>query len=247
VNERLVLFDIDGTLLRSGLVSKRVFLHAIEAVFGRRISSDGYRFAGKTDPQIVQGLLELSGVGAADARAHLAEVFERYIVLLRAELAGEGRARLRLLPGVGELLGRLAAERWVSLGLLTGNIEPAARLKLGVFDLNRYFSIGAFGDDDADRGRLLPIARARAKDRLGICFAPEQIVVVGDTPEDIRCARTNGAVAVAVATGTVPAERLAECGPDHLFSSLEDVEGFVSAISGRPEGKAQEGDIDRCG
>lgn len=231
MNQRLVLFDIDGTLLRSGLVSKRAFLQAIEDVFGCRISPDGYSFAGKTDPQIVKGLLEVSGRGAAGAQHQLPAVFDRYLTLLRAELAGPRARRMRLLPGVERLLMRLRGEGGIMLGLLTGNIRPAARLKLDLFDLNQYFPIGAFGDDDADRRRLPPIARRRAEDRWGISFAPDEVVVVGDTAEDIRCARANSATAIAVATGTLSLERLAGHRPDHLFPTLEDADAFIAALA----------------
>jgi phosphoglycolate phosphatase len=231
MNRRLVLFDIDGTLLESGLVSKRAFLQAIEDIFGCRISTDGYSFAGKTDPQIVKGLLEVGGLEVTGAEDQLPAVFRRYLTLLRADLAGPRARRMRLLPGAEQLLTRLRGEDEVMLGLLTGNIRAAARLKLDLFDLNRYFPIGAFGDDDPDRRRLPPIARARAKEEWGISFAPDQVVVVGDTAEDIRCARANSATSVAVATGAVSLEGLAQHGPDHLFSTLEDADAFVAAVT----------------
>ncbi len=228
-SQRLVLFDIDGTLLSSGGAAARAFRAALEEVYGTSGPRTGYSFAGKTDPQIARDLLLSAGVDAARIRAGLESTWELYLRGLERALLTE---RVRVLPGVHRLLRRLEAvpER-AALGLLTGNVREGARMKLqaGGIDFSR-FPVGAFGSDHAERRELPEIAVRRAEALLGRRFSGKSVVIVGDTPFDVACGEHLGVRTVAVATGSYPAEELAACGPDHLLESLEDDEAAWRAI-----------------
>jgi phosphoglycolate phosphatase len=226
VEDRLVLFDVDGTLLSAGRAARESILAALSAVLGWEGSADGNDFSGKTDPQILRELV-LESVGAERFAASLSEVLDRYVEELRGRLRPEAVVPK---PGIPALLERLAAEPRVTLGLLTGNIERGARMKLEPPGFNRYFRFGAFGDDSPDRYCLPPIALARARKATGKEFSPGGLVIVGDSVHDIACGRSLGARAIAVATGPTPAEKLAAEGPQALFSDFSDVESAAEAI-----------------
>jgi phosphoglycolate phosphatase len=219
IPERLFLFDIDGTLLSAGGAPRRAFRRALIEHFGTDGDAANNDFSGKTDPQIVYELMGGAGFADDHIEERIAEVFAHYLEVLERELAVE--TRHRLYPGVAELVPALADDPRVLLGLVTGNVEAGAKLKLGHFGLWEAFAVGAFGSDDRQRDRLPSIAIARAEARTGRRLAGAEVVVVGDTPADIRCARTVGATAVAVATGRPSREALAACEPDILLDSLE--------------------------
>jgi phosphoglycolate phosphatase-like HAD superfamily hydrolase len=225
---RLILFDIDGTLLSAGRAARESILAALRAVLGWDGTADGNDFSGKTDPQILRELVEES-VGADRFQAELAPVLDRYVEELRSRLRPEAVVPK---PGVPELLERLAREPNVVLGLLTGNIERGARLKLDPPGFNRYFPFGAFGDDSADRYCLPAVAVARARERTGRDFAGESVVIIGDSVHDVGCGRPLGARTVAVATGPTSAERLAAERPNALFQDFSDVRAAAEAILG---------------
>ncbi len=219
--ERLVLFDIDGTILYGGRIPARSILRAIEEVFGVRhvmSSMEGYSFAGKTDPEIVIDILLRMGYDAGDIEERLGDVFERYVFYLRSLLTDGDDAYLY--PGVLRLLRMLKAEERVILGLLTGNIEEGARIKLGRFGLEGYFRIGAYGSDSVDRNRLPGILLERAREMTDRSYRGEDVVIIGDSVYDIRCAGGIGAKTIAVATGSTSQEDLAAERPDHLFKDL---------------------------
>lgn len=218
--DRLILFDIDGTLLTAGGAPRRAFRRALTRFFGTEGTAATHDFSGKTDPQIVYDLMTEEGFGNDHIADRMAEVFESYVAGLAAEL--ESETGHRLLPGVKELLAQLAEDPRIVLGLVTGNVETGARLKLDHFGLWDRFRVGAFGSDDRERDRLPAIAIDRARRLTGRAFAAEEVVVVGDTPADVRCARAAGAIAVAVATGVPGRDELAASGPDFLLDSLED-------------------------
>jgi phosphoglycolate phosphatase-like HAD superfamily hydrolase len=224
--DRLVLFDVDGTLLSAGRAARESILAAISAVLGWEGSADGNDFSGKTDPQILRELV-LESVGAERFESSLSEVLDRYVEELRVRLRPEAVVPK---PGIPALLERLAAEPRVTLGLLTGNIERGARMKLEPPGFNRYFPFGAFGDDSPDRYCLPPIALARAREVSGKDFSPGALVIVGDSVHDVLCGRSLGARAIAVATGPTPAEKLAAERPHALFSDFSDVESVAEAI-----------------
>ena len=223
---RLVLFDVDGTLLSAGRAARESIVAALAEVLGWEGSSDGNDFSGKTDPQILRELV-MESVGRARFEDALDSIFDRYVEELSRRLRPEA---VVVKPGVPELLERLAGDPRVTLGLLTGNIERGARLKLEPAGLNRYFPFGAFGDDSADRYYLPAIAVERARERTGRSFGGPSVVIVGDSVHDVACGRSLGARAIAVATGPTPAANLQAERPDALFADFSDVEAAREAI-----------------
>jgi len=228
---RLVLFDIDGTLLSAGRVARDAILSSLQTSFGWSYTRDHedrgkFDFSGKTDPQIVRELV-LEEVGAERFEQHLPRALELYLEELERQLR-PGTVTPK--PGIAALLERLAAEPRVTLGLLTGNLERGARLKLAPPDFNRYFPFGAFGSDSADRYQLPPIAVERAHAHSGRSFEGKSVVIVGDSVHDVACGRSLGVRAVAVATGITSVERLAAERPDAIFENFGDTERAFSAI-----------------
>lgn len=223
---KLLLFDIDGTLLDSGGAGGRALDRAFREVFGLEGAFQGIGMAGKTDPQIIRECLVKhrfpSDNGVAPA------VMEAYLRHLGAEMEND---RKHLKPGIREILALLHARRDdCRLGLLTGNVEQGARIKLGAFSLNDYFPSGAFGDDDEDRNKLLPIARSRFELLWGREIAFGQCVIIGDTPRDVHCAKPYGATCIAVATGPYTSRALVEAGADAVFETLADTGAVMSAL-----------------
>lgn len=230
---KLVLFDIDGTLLWTDGAGRRAIHRALVDRAGTPGVLDGYRLDGKTDPQIVRELLALGGHPRPDDAALIAAVCERYVELLDEELERPGRPP-RALPGVPALLDALAdpeARGDVLVGLVTGNVVAGAALKLRAAGLDfERFRVGAFGTDSAHRPDLPPIARRRAEARTGRSIAGADVVVVGDTPADVACGRPIGARTIAVATGSYDAQALAAAGAAHVFANLADTAGVLAAI-----------------
>ncbi len=228
---RLVLFDIDGTLLSAGRAARESVLAALEQVYGWKADSEAprtgrYDFSGKTDPQIVRELVA-GEVGAERCEASLDRALALYLEELRRRLTPES---VVVKPGVAELLRRLAVEPRAQLGLLTGNLEAGARLKLEPPGFNAYFAFGAFGSDSADRYDLPPVAVARARRHGGRELSGKSIVVVGDSVHDVACGRPLGVRSVAVATGPTPADRLAAEKPDALLADFSDLDAALEAI-----------------
>lgn len=227
---KLVLFDIDGTLVLTGGAGLRAMNRACEDIAGHSDALAGIPVAGRTDRIILTDVVARLGRDLDEAL--LAELRERYLAHLLEEIDQPGRGVKSVMPGVRELLDALAARDDVFVGLLTGNFEEAARIKLGHFDLWRYFRCGAYGDDSADRNALVPVALERAR-RQGLPdLSAEHILVVGDTAHDVACAHAAGAVAVGVATGGFTVQQLRESGADIVFEDLSDTEAFVRIIEG---------------
>ena len=226
---RLVLFDIDGTILWSDGAGRRAMEHALTTIFGST-GDPGYRYDGKTDRQIVRELMRGAGHGDAHIDARMGELTALYLEGLEAELAS-GEREVRLLPGIPELLDALDARDDVVLGLLTGNLEAGARAKLGAagLDFSR-FRVNAFGSDHEHRPHLPAVAQRRAREALGVEVAGERVVVIGDTPADIDCGRGIGARAIAVATGRYGVEELAAHEPAAVFADLSDTTAVVMTI-----------------
>jgi phosphoglycolate phosphatase len=233
---RLFLFDVDGTLVTARGAGRTALGRALHAVYGVTGPLDAYDFRGKTDPRIIVDLLTAAGLAPATIAAGVASCFTRYVAELEA-LVGDGR-RVAVMPGVAELVRALAAREDAVVGLLTGNIEPGARVKLGPTGLWPLFRVGAFGSDDPDRRRLPAVACARARTLVGREFPFERVTIIGDTPLDVDCARACGALAVAVATGQHAPDELAACAPDLLFTDFADVPGALAALTATEEGGA---------
>ena len=228
---RLVLFDIDGTLLSAGRVARESILAAVERAYGWTAGPNHrdrrrYDFSGKTDPQIVRELV----AGTLDrerCEEHLPLALALYLEELERRLT-PGAVVPK--PGIPQLLARLTAEPRVTLGLLTGNLERGARIKLKPPGFNDYFPFGAFGSDSADRYALPEIAVRRAHEATGRSFEGKAIVIVGDSIHDVACGRLLGVRAVAVATGPTTREALAAQHPDALLTDFSDVNDAFEAI-----------------
>ena len=223
---RLILFDIDGTLLSAGRAARESVLAALTEVYGWSGTADSHDFSGKTDPQIIRELIR-EAVGDDRCEAELRRALDRYLEELSGRLSPESVVPK---PGIPRLLERLAAEPSVTLALLTGNLERGARLKLEPPGFNAYFPFGAFGSDSADRYELPAIAIERARERTGRTFAGKSVVVIGDSVHDVACGRSLGVRSIAVATGPTRPERLAAERPDALFESFADVERAAEVI-----------------
>ena len=220
-----ILFDIDGTLVSLDGAGSRSLNRAMEELLQ---VIDGFRdidFAGKTDLQIIRE--GLGTLGLADRNDLLHSLLDRYLVYLRAEVS-TGRGHVK--NGVRELLSALQNVQGVYLGLLTGNAETGARLKLEPFGLNRYFPVGAFGSDSEDRNLLLPIAVQRLQELESISVSHDRCVVIGDTPKDVECAHVHGASAIAVATGTYPLKELEKTEAELVIADLSDTKKIVDWI-----------------
>lgn len=225
---RLALFDIDGTLLREGIAPKLAFARALRETFDTTGPISGFRFAGMTDPQCVAEIMRQAGIADEVIQERRPACLERYITHLRVEMRNHDGAKI--FPGVTEVLRRLNGREDVLVGLLTGNVQPGAMLKLDRFKLGDYFRFGAFGDDHEDRCELARIALEKAERIAGRPVRGDETTVIGDTPRDVACARAIGARAVIVATGLVSREELEAAEPDIILESFEDVEGTLQAI-----------------
>jgi len=238
---KLLLFDIDGTLVLTGGAGIRAMNRACEELVGHGQALANIPVAGRTDRIILTDVVTQAGHTLDDGL--LDRLRDRYIANLREEIERPGRSQSfeslgargglkAVMPGVRELLDRLEQRDDAFVGLLTGNFAAGARIKLEHFDLWRYFRCGAFGDDSADRNDLVPFAVERAKHCGLPDLAPEHVLVIGDTPHDIACARAAGALPVAVATGGFTAEQLREHGADIVFQDLSHPEEFLKLLRG---------------
>lgn len=225
---RLILFDIDGTLINSSRIGRAALGRAMQAVYGTAGALETYEFAGKTDRRIVRELLLAEGWDGQGIEARLAELDDQ-MSAAGQELFTPGT--IWHCPGVPALLDALDRLDDVTLALLTGNIRHTVALKLSAAGIDpARFVAGAYGSDSLDRDDLFAIALDRTEQATGRRFTGADVVIVGDTPADIRCARAGGARAVAVATGPYPAERLALCEPDYLFPDLSPTGEVLQAL-----------------
>jgi phosphoglycolate phosphatase-like HAD superfamily hydrolase len=224
---RLALFDIDGTLIHTARAGVRGMNAAFRDLHGHEDALAGMTFAGRTDRAIV--FEAFAQLGIDRSQAALDRLRDAYLAHLSAEL-GHPVEGARVLPGVTGILDALEAHSDIGVGLLTGNFERGAAIKLGHFDLWRRFGFGAFGDAHEDRRALVPIAIEAAEAAIGQRIAAPDVVVIGDTPLDIDCARAHGAVSVAVATGPYSAEQLRDAGADVVLDTLEDVPALLRVL-----------------
>ena len=228
---RLVLFDIDGTLVNTHGAGSRSVREALLQVYGRTGPIDEYDFHGRTDPQIVRELMRMAGLDDEEIDAGMDRLWALYLDRLARELEKPGTPDTEVLPGVTELLDALHETRDDLVALLTGNIEPGAELKLESADLWHRFDFGAYGSDHERRDRLPAIAVARAREATGLEFSGRNVVIIGDTPFDVRCGRELGVWAVAVATGKHSVPELEAAGADVVLESLADTRLALEAIA----------------
>jgi phosphoglycolate phosphatase-like HAD superfamily hydrolase len=225
---RLLLFDIDGTLVWGG-PAKDVFHLALVETFGTAGDIEVHSFAGKTDPQIARELLRGAGLSDDDIDRGLPDLWRRYIQGLEAELV---ERPMDVLPGVPELLEALADHADVALALLTGNIVDGARLKLGSAGLFHHFTMGSYGSDSENRDELPAVALERARELWGVDFPVEEVIVVGDTPRDVQCGRAVGTRTLGVATGHFDVDALVESGADRVVADFGDTGAVLELLVG---------------
>lgn len=222
--KRLLLWDIDGTLISTGAAGHRAIARATAGRFeGGEL--DGVEIAGRTDIGIAHQILAKYRSPVSDENVR--SILDLYVELLADELP---RGKGRVLPGVLELLEHAANSPEITLGLLTGNLERGARLKLEHYRLWHFFPFGAFADDHHDRNQLGAFALSRALAKTGTNFPATRVDVIGDTGHDIACGKAFGARTIAVATGSWTAEQLAECEPDFLFADLSNVSEVIKTL-----------------
>ena len=227
--KKLLLFDIDGTLLTTDGAAVRAFESALIDVYGTAGPIGEVSFAGKTDPQIAYELLERAEIPRPMVETRLPDLWDRYLKHFDDELLS---SIVRPIPGVVECLNHIEAKAdQALLGLLTGNIEDGAQRKLDASGLGfSRFQVGVFGSDSESRNELPVIAAERAEAITGVRYECKTVVVVGDTPADITCGEAVGARTIAVATGAYSRRQLEDCCPDFLFDSLEDTASVWDAM-----------------
>lgn len=220
----ICLFDIDGTLMSSGGAGKAAMEAALAEEFQVSLLDHGVPYSGRTDRAIADDLLRAHALDATPAAWQ--QLRDGYLRRLPTYLA---RHQGRVLPGIGELLAALAARPEVVVGLLTGNIRDGARIKLGHYGLYKYFAFGGFGDHHHDRDDVAREALAAARRHVNGGVDQNRIWVIGDTPLDVRCARSIGAKVAAVATGFHALDELAAASPDVLLEDLSDPQTLLAA------------------
>jgi phosphoglycolate phosphatase len=223
--KRLLLFDIDGTLIHSGGAGVHALKLTLTERFGIQDDLHDIEIAGMTDSGIVISILKKHNI--PDTHENVSAFLDSYVHFLSLELP---RRQGELLPGVFELLERLRSRPQLVLALLTGNVSRGAQLKLEHYGVWHFFEFGAFADDHHDRNQLGPFARSRAKEKHGREFSPAEIDVIGDTPRDIACGKAFGARTIAVATGTWNRDELAKHEPDFLIDDFSDVDRLIDTL-----------------
>ena len=225
----VVLFDIDGTLIHSGRAGVKGMNAAFAALYGVWGALDKVTLAGRTDRAIVSDVLNFLGREPTDdAVLALREAYLEQLTLILSQPNLPGAV---MLPGVTAILDVLAGRDDVRVGLLTGNFERGAAIKLGYFDLWSRFSFGAFGDAHVNRRDLVPVARAHVDRHHGSEVPASRVVVIGDTPLDIDCARAHGARSVGVTTGPFSRAQLEDAGADLVLDSLEETDALLELLS----------------
>jgi phosphoglycolate phosphatase len=220
----IILFDIDGTLVRTGGAGKAAMEAGLRTAFGLTAIRDEVPYSGRTDVAISQDLLRVHGI--EPTRENRLRLQQSYLAQLPESLKARGGT---VCPGVRELLAAVAGRSGVVLGLLTGNVRAGAERKLGHFGLWDFFACGGFGDHHLDRDDVARSALGSAREHVGRDVDPADVWVIGDTPLDVSCARAIGAKAVAVATGWHPLDELAGCAPDLIFGDLSDHTQLLAA------------------
>jgi len=224
----LILFDVDGTLLLSGRAGLRAMTRAFQQAFGIADAFKGESFGGRTDSYLVSKALKAAGL--SDTSENHDRFRDTYLPLLAEEIQHPGQGHKGLMPGARELLEALQEHDHLHLALLTGNYRDAAEIKLQHFEIWDFFEWGAFSDDHQDRNQLVPIARSRAEIYDIPAEAIERVIVIGDTPHDIECARVAGAKSIAVATGGFTVEQLQEAGADEVLPNLSDTDRVIRLL-----------------
>jgi phosphoglycolate phosphatase-like HAD superfamily hydrolase len=227
MTKKLVLFDIDGTLLRVRGISRQSLIDTLREVFGTEGSAQTHNFAGKLDSVIISEVMREAGLGEDDIARGFADAKRIYIRNFKEQAQKE---HIEVMVGIYQLVQKLADEPNAILALLTGNFEESGRHKLILPELNHYFDFGAFADDAPTRNQLPPVAIERAFQKTGIRFTGKDVVIVGYTEHDVNCAKVLNSKCVAVATGHYTVSHLEAFNPDYAFSNFADSDAAFEAI-----------------
>ena len=220
---KLLLFDIDGTILHTNGAGTRAANRAFEKIYGHAGAMDGVDAAGKTDPLILREMF-VNMLARDYAPDEPEKIYAEYVIYLEEEVR---KSPIDIMPGIPRLLENLSSRNDLMLSIATGNIELGARIKLRRAGLDAHFRTGGFGSDSETRKDLISIAIERSKAHLSGGEDFDKVFVIGDTPHDIVHGRAAGAVTVAVATGRYTSAELSEHGPDHIFEHLADYESVI--------------------
>lgn len=223
---KVLLFDIDGTLISAGGAGTRSLNKAFEKVLGIKETFKNFEMAGKTDIQIIKEGLKLLRIEPITLL--IKELIKKYLEFLQIEIYNNSK---HIKPGVLEFIQFITENFGYPMGLLTGNLEPGARIKLEPFGLNSYFPFGAFGSDHENRNHLLPIALERFSTKFRVKIDFHQCIVIGDTPRDVACAKPYGAKVIAVATGTYNVRDLAKTEADIVVETLKEKEKLLPLLT----------------
>jgi phosphoglycolate phosphatase len=232
---KLVLFDIDGTLVYCGKVGRRSIEQAIKKVFRSNGIPSTYSLSGKTDRQIIYDILLSEDYCSEEIENRLDIVLDEYYSILKTNIKSNGLDK-KIMPGILPLLESLSKMKNIlALGLLTGNLKKSALLKLEVFNLHKYFFVngelfGGFGSDHIERSKIAEIAVERARKNFSYDFKEKEIIIIGDTNHDITCGKHMNVKSIAVSTGEWLYEDLLNFQPDHLFHDFSDREKTIKAI-----------------
>ena len=224
---KALLFDIDGTLLKCNGAGKSSLIKATIETFGTAGEMEKVDFQGKTDPIILKESLNTMGFNSMDIHEKTNELKTKYFKYLRSDLKTHDPI---LLPGVKDILSKLKKNEKILLGLLTGNFKESAMIKLEHFSIENYFKFGAYGDDGEHRNQLPHVAQKRINQSMGMDIKFEDMIIIGDTVHDITCAKSVGAVSVAVGTGWCPKQDLLENSPDYFFPDLSNFDDFFTSL-----------------
>lgn len=228
MKRKLLLWDIDGTLITTQRAGRRALTRTLKVIFSIDSDLTFLDMAGRTDPYIIQQIFKQFGLTMTEKATH--DFFDAYFVLLAEELKnGTGGAH----PGILNVLEMARQRADIAQGLLTGNLEQGAKVKLVPYDLWKFFEFGAYGNDGATRNDLGPQALKRATKLHGVEFAPHNVFVIGDTPHDVACGKAIGAKTIAVATGGATLEELQSCGPTAALADLSDAAAFFRIIDAK--------------
>lgn len=228
MQKRLVLFDIDETMITSDGAGRRAISKVLKDRYDIDPATIKLSMSGKTDPQILTEIMTEAGIEKKEIESSIPSMIEEYLIHLETEIRETKNYIVH--DGVEEILAALATMDNAFLGLLTGNVERGARMKLERFKLNHHFPLGAYGSDSASRLDLPHVAKQRADEHFKTTFEPREIVVIGDSIFDVLCAKHYGAVSLAVNSGRTTREDLEAQNPDHLFPTLADTQSIIKAI-----------------
>ena len=225
---KAVLFDIDGTILNAGAAGRKAFMQAAQEVFGFTGTMQKVDFQGRTDRYILEESFKNSPLRPEELNLKLGLMKKSYTEALKITIY---QYETVLFPGIREGLNELYKNPNIILGLLTGNFMESAFIKLARFKLDKFFHLGAYGEDAINRSELPPIAQKRILENKGLYIDFSRMIIIGDTVHDIECAKTSGAVSISVGTGLTPKEALLGKNPDYYFDDLANTKNFLKIIS----------------